>query len=244
MFPRNPLVFGQKAAHLLRVSAFVFARSAGLRHAVGKATQIPVRSLCGSLCTPSPFLKPGPVWVGPFSGGKAGAGSDLYRQAFAETCCAREIAFSRQINPLHLADITSAHGGRAQCVFLPFFSSSPWQALLQAAPNRVVAMASRPARCKPRAAVPSPVRFSGLRLPMPWMKTWLPVQHLVRLPVARPAAFRAWRPATDLTETAAAAAFAARRTAFCLPITKAIRAFRPDGLFRFAYDCAGRPACG
>ncbi len=236
MFPRNPGVFGRLFAQAWLAAEIPFA-VAGLRaHLLSEAVRPLVSAIrrAGFVVNPScdPSLDPssGPARTGRLSPDRQGSAHDCVP--------ATEHGFSPPIHALHLAHRTILNGGRA-CVFLPLLFSrhSRWQ--LPAACNRAAAtMAAMaislrlPTRCKPRAAVRWPGPLSAPPSPTRLMKTWSPGPRLARWPVAPLAAFRACRPAVDLTPA---------RKAALQPVTRASRGIPPAGPSYLSRAC--RPAC-
>ena len=247
MFSRIPPSLGQLSAQAPLVPEFAFAW-AGLRtHLDTKAglSLSPARPMgvtCVGPCDPSPDLAPGPLRTGRLSG------LQDHRQSPA---CARKRVFLRLSDGVNSEFRTILNGGRA-CVFLPFSSLGLRPSLLRpvcrpvvairnrAISNRAMAISSpQPIRCKPKAAVRSPGRCLARPLPMPRMRTWLPVPPLAPWQAAQAAAFRGCRPAVERGIDRASRLIATAQARTEYTITKASRGAPPAGLL---HCCARRPA--
>jgi hypothetical protein len=186
----------------------IFGRKPHLDHVGHQALS---DALPSGTCYPSPSLRSGPSQAGPIF-----SQLHLLRQGNAEAVRAVNFRFDFLQIALESSPRTTNKRGSGPCASRLFFSpflSFLWQVA-----------------CKTPRRAGLPARSLVQPLPMRWMKIWWRALPLAGLPVPHPAASRSRRPASQDTDDLTAQRRHHRQM-------KAIRAKRPDGLFRFARNC-------
>ena len=191
-----------------RVGVFTaFAMAFFARHCFRAGQGQPSPNARSRLCYPSPSLRSGPSLAGPIL---------VSGRGFAD--CARGARYCFQIPAVAVEStaITTTSRGSTPCGSrLSSFLFFP---------------RPLPAACRTPRRAASPVRPLARWSPMPWMRTSSPAPLWAVLPGQRPAASKsACRPATRATEPLIILVRSARAE----PLTRTIRAGRPDGPFAF-----------
>ena len=190
MFPPRQTAIRQRLAHATRPAGFAFARPSGFAQDGSKTVVFMAGGLFCDDCYPSPYPRPGPLWVR-LSFVRGMCGRKTWRR-IADLVQRHSLGFQLLPKTVDYALIKTITRGSVTCGNRPLLS---WQ------------FVQPPLRdaCKPPNSVAWRVLSVAHFWPMHLTKTWLPVRPLGGLPVRLLAVCQAFHAVTDLIAAQAAA---------------------------------------